>query len=178
MTVTPVDTVQHCSPISQNSVPPSRVCFNLENEGRMDLELGKLKSSSAGTGLNTPGQQCPPNEGVRETGKTTASGILTVGADPSRGENISSTERATRMVTVADISSIAATPSKRRHKTFSEENKQFDPGRRKKKVPPWKAAVPLLCFPDESWEATCLCFVCLHFVCALFFCFQIIDLSR
>ena len=32
------------------------------------------------------------------------------------------------MVTFADISSMAATPSKRRHKTFNEENKQFDPG--------------------------------------------------
>ena len=128
MTAKPVGTGQHCSPISPNPDTPSDVCFNLENEGRMDLELGKLKSSSAVTGLNTPGQQCPPNEGIRETGKTTASGILTAGAGPSRGENISSTERATRMVTVADISSIAATPSKRRHKTSSEENKQFDPG--------------------------------------------------
>ena len=174
--VTRDDTVQHCSPCSPNPDRPSGVCFNLENERRMGLELGKLKSSSAVTGLNTPGQQCPPNEGIRETGKNTASDILTAGAGPSRRENISSTERATRMVTVADISSIAATLSKRRHKTFSEENKQFDPGRRKEKAPPWKPAVPLLCFSDESWEATCLCFVFLHFVCALFS--QIIDLSR
>ena len=167
--VTRDDTVQHCSPCSPNPDRPSGVCFNLENnEGEMDLELGKLKSSSAVTGGR---QQCPLNEGIREIGKTTASGILTAGAGPSRGENISSTKRATRMVTVADISSIAATPSKRRHKAFSEENKQFDLGRRKDKAPPWKAAVPLLCFSDESWEATCLCFVCLHVACALFFCF-------
>ena len=56
-------------------------------------------------------------------------GLLTAGVDSRKKGNISSsTERATRTVTVASISSIAATPSKRRHKTFSEDNKQFDPG--------------------------------------------------
>ena len=83
---------------------------------------------------------------------------MTAGAGPSRGENISSTERATRMVTVADISSMAATPSKRRHKTFSEENKQFDPGRRKEKAPPWKAVVPL---PFLFWGEAGRLLVCL-----------------
>ena len=83
MTVTPVDTVQHCSPISQTPEPPSGVHFNLENEERMELD--ELKSSSAGTGLETPGQQCSPIEGIWETGKTTASGILTADAGPSRG---------------------------------------------------------------------------------------------
>ena len=52
-------------------------------------------------------------------------------------------EKSTRTVTVADIPSIAATPSKRKHKTSSEENKQFDPGGRGEKAPPWNAAVPL-----------------------------------
>ena len=146
MTAKPVGTVQHSSPCTPNPDMPSGVCFNMENEGRMNLELGKLKSSSAVTGRNTPGQQCPPNEGIRETRKTTASGILTAGAGLSGGENISSAERATRMVTVADIPSIAASPSKRRHKTSSEENKQFDPGGRGEKAPPWNAAVPLLFF--------------------------------
>ena len=172
VTATPVDTEQHCSPCPLNSDMPPDVCFNLENEGRMDPELEELKSSSAGTGLETPGQQCPPYEGIWEQGRTIANGILTAGVDSSKkGNNLSSTERATSTVTVAAISSNAATPSKRRHKTFSEENKQFDPGGREDKAPPWDAAVPLLCFYDESWEATCLCFVCLHFVCALFFCF-------
>ena len=123
MTITPVDTVQHCSPISQTPEPPSVVYFNLENNGRMDPELEELKSSSAGMGLNTPGQQCPPNEGIRENGRTTASGTLTAGASSSKKRNIlSSTERATSTVTVAGISSNAATPSKRRHKTFNKEN--------------------------------------------------------
>ena len=119
MTITLVDTVQHCSLISQTPVPPSGVYFNLENnEDEMGLELEKLESSSADTGLGTPGQQCPPNEGVWETGRITANGFLTAGMDSIKKENISSSsERATRTITVAGISSNAATPSKRKHKT-------------------------------------------------------------
>ena len=85
MTITPVDTVQHCSPISQTPEPPSVVYFNLEN-GEMDPELEELKSSSAGTGLKTPGQQCPPYEGIWEQGRTTASGISTEGAGSRKRE--------------------------------------------------------------------------------------------
>ena len=156
--VTRDHTVQHCSPCSPNPDRPSGVHFNLENEGTMSQELEELTSSSAGTGLNTPGQQCPPKEGIRETGITTASGILTAGAGPSREENIPSTERAMRTATVADISSTAATPPKRRHKTSSEENKQFDPGGRGEQAPPWKTAVPL---PFFSWGDAGRLLVCL-----------------
>ncbi|CAM9540974.1 unnamed protein product, partial [Ascophyllum nodosum] len=46
--------------------------------------------------------------------------------------------------------SIAATPSKRRLKTSSEENKQFDPGGRGEQAPPWKAAVPLPFFSESD----------------------------
>ena len=165
--------VQHCSPCSPNPDRPSGVLCNLENnEGEMDprmKELEELTSSSASTGLNTPGQQCPPNEGVWETGRIIADGILTAGVDSGKGGNISSpmesTERATRMVTAADIPLAAATPPKRRHKTSSEENKQFDPGGRGEQAPPWNAAVPLpFLFLWRSWEASCsfsmLCFFC------------------
>ena len=62
------------------------------------------------------------------------------------------------MVTVADIPSTAATPPKRRHKTSSEENKQFDPGGRGEQAPPWKAAVPLSFF---SWGEAVRLLVCL-----------------
>ena len=44
----------------------------------------------------------------------------------------------------------AATPVKRRHKTISEENKQFDPGGKGEKAPPWNAAVTLHSFSGES----------------------------
>ena len=84
MTAKPVGTVQHCSPISPNPDTPSGVCFNLENnEGKMGQELKKLESSSADTGLETPGQQGPPNEGTWEQRRTTANGILTAGVDSS-----------------------------------------------------------------------------------------------
>ena len=63
LTVTPVDTARYCSLSPQTPEPSPDVCVKLENnEGRMDPERGELKSSSAGTGLETPGQQFPPNE--------------------------------------------------------------------------------------------------------------------
>ena len=191
MTAKPVDIVQHCSPCSPNPDRPSGVLCNLENEGTMSQELEELTSSSTGTGLNTPGQQCPPNEGVSETGRIIADGILTAGVDSSKGGNISSpmesTERATRTRTVARISSTAATPPKRRHKTSSEENKQFDPGGRGEQAPPWKAAVPLPFFSwgDAGRLLVCLSgaelrgFFCVSSMLCVFFLFsQIIDLSR
>ena len=159
VTVTQVNTVQHSSPCPLDLEPSPDVCVNLENnEGRLDPELEELKPPSAGTGLKPPGQQCPPNERIWETGRTTASGILTAGAGSSKKGNISlTTEQATSTRTTADISSTAATPSKRRHKTFSKQNKQLDPGGREK-APPWNAAVTLLSFSGENWEASCLCF--------------------
>ena len=128
----------------------------------MGQELEKLESSSADTGLETPGQQGPPTEGAWEQRRTTANGFLTAGVDSSTKGNI-----AARTVTVAGISSNAATPSKRKHKTSSEENKQFDPGRREEKAPPWKAAVPLLCFSDESVTRAGRLLACALFVCTM-----------
>ena len=107
--VTRDDTVQHCSPCSPNPDRPSGVHFNLENnEGEMDPGMKEEpKSPSASTGLKTPGQQSPPNEGVWETGRITADGILTAGVGSSKKRNI-----ATSTTTVSGISSIAATPPK------------------------------------------------------------------
>ena len=65
VTVTPVDTVQHFSSCSPNPDMPSDVCFKLRSmKGKIYPERGELESSSAGTGLETPGQQCLPNEGT------------------------------------------------------------------------------------------------------------------
>ena len=181
MTVKPVGTVQHCSPCSPNPDMPSDVCFNLENKERIEME--ELKSPSAGTGLNTPGQQCPPNEGIRETGRTTASGTLTAGASSSKKRNIS-----TSTGTVAGISSTAATPGYRRLKTFSEENKQFDPGGQREKAPPWDAAVTLPFFFGGELGSSLLFSVCASFCCCpvcicfffpkLLFFLQVILLSK
>ena len=42
----------------------------------MDPEQDELESPSAGTGLEAPGQQCPPNEGIREIERTTTAVYL------------------------------------------------------------------------------------------------------
>ena len=183
VTVTPVGTVQYCSLSPQTPESSSSVCVQLESKvGRMDPERGELKSSSAGTGLETPGQQYPPNEGTWDQGRTTADGFLTAGVGSNQGGSISpptecvDTRASTKSTAkLADISSptehvgtlagTAATPAKRRHKTISEENKQFDPGGKGEKALPWNAAVTLLPFSGESGEAPCLCFV--FSVCAL-----------
>ena len=151
MTAKPVGTVQHCSPILPNPDMPSNAFVKLENnEGTMSQELEELTSSSAGIGLETPGQQGPPNEGTLEQRQTTANGFLTAGVGSSKERNI-----ATSTKTVSGISSIAATPPKRRHKTSSEENKQFDPGGRGEKALECGCTSTFL-FLGRSWEASCL----------------------
>ena len=191
VTVTPVDAVRYCSLSPQNLEPSSSVCVKLENnEGKMGPERGELESPSAGTGLETPGQQCPPNEGTWDQGRTTADGVSTAGVGSNQGRSISSptecvdTRASTkRTTTFADISSptehvgtragTAATSVKRRHKIISEENKQFDPGG---KAPPWNAAVTLLSFSGESWR---LLACTLYVLCFLNYCsFQVITSQR
>ena len=91
LTVTPMDTVQHCCSPCPLDPEPSSVYVKLENtEGKMGPELEELESPSAGTGLETPGQQCPPNEGTWDQRPTTTSGILTAGVGPCQRINISS----------------------------------------------------------------------------------------
>ena len=131
----------------------------------MDPERGELEPPSAGTDLETPGWQCPPNEGTWEKGRTIADGYLLVGMGSTTTADISlPTEH------VGTQAGTAATPAKRRHKTTSEENKQVDPGGKGEKAPLWNAAVTsIFLFPGESvgpWEVRCLCFVffCLRFV--------------
>ena len=159
--VTRDDSVQHCSPISPNPDMPPNAFVKLENnEGTMSQELEEL-TSSASTGLNTPGQQeSPPNEGVWETEPITADSILTAGVDSSKEGSSPMESVDTRAsqesttTTVAGTSSIAATPSKRRLKTSSEENKQFDPGGRGEQAPPGCTSTFL--FRERCWEASCL----------------------
>ena len=128
----------------------------------MDPEMEEeLESSSAGTGLETPGQQGPPNEGTWEQRRTTANGFLTAGVDSSQGSRTPSPpERSTSTITFADIFSTAAIQENRRRRTPSQQNKQFDPGGRGEKAPLWKAAVTLPSFSGESWKAPCLLSVC------------------
>ena len=157
--VTRDNTVQPCSPCSPNPDRPSGVLCNLENEGTMSQELEELTSSSTSTRLNTPGQLSPPNEGVWETGRIIADGILTAGVNSSQGGRTPSPpERSTSTRTFEDIFSTAAIQENRRLKTFNELNKPFDPGGRGEKAPPWNAAVPL---PFFSWGEAVRLLVCL-----------------
>ena len=166
VTVTPVNTVQYCSPSPQTPKPSPDVWFELENnEGKMDPERGELESSSAGTGLKTPGQQCLPNEGTWGTRRTTVDGFLTAGVGSNQGGNIFLPKEH-----VGTLAGTAATPDKRRHNTTSKENKQFDPGGKGEKAPLWNAAVTLpFLFCGERWamggslivlRVFCLCLVC------------------
>ena len=142
VTVTPVDIVQYCSPSPQTSEPSPDVCVKLENnKGRMDPEQGELEPPSAGTGLETPVQQCPPNEGTWEKGRTIADGYLLVGMGSTTTADISS-----QLEHVGTQAGTAATPAKRRHKTTREENKQIDRGGKGEKAPLWNAAVTLSFF--------------------------------
>ena len=180
MTITPVDTEQHCSPISQTPEPPSVVYFNLENnEGEMDLELEELKSSSAGTGLETPGQQCPPYEGIWEPRRTIADDYFPTGMGSIQGGDISSpkkrvgTQAGTVMTPAYSSNTIFRKASRKPGvKTFSEQNKQFDPGGRREKAPPWDAAVTLPFFFGGElgssllfsvYTSFCCCPVCVCF---------------
>ena len=98
----------------------------------MNPEPTELESPSAGTDLEAPGQQCPPNE---EAGRTTADGYLLVGMGSNQGGDTSSpTERAGSRAGKTTTTTSAASNiiflqqgRKPRDKSSSEENKQFDP---------------------------------------------------
>ena len=56
----------------------------------MNPKPTEIKKPSAGTGIETPGQQCPPNEGIWETGRTIADGYLLVDMRSNQRGDISS----------------------------------------------------------------------------------------
>ena len=148
VSITPVSTAQYCIPRSPNLEMPSDVCVSLEsNEGKVDPEQDELESPSAGTGLETPGQQCHP---IWETGRTTIDDFLTAGVGSNLGKNTSPTTEHvdTRAVKTTTPTSAASNINflQQGHKPKdkdkgSEGNKQFDPGRKEEKPPPWNVAV-------------------------------------
>ena len=163
LTVTQMNTVQHFSLYPLDPEPSPSVNVELENaKGKMGPELEELELPSAGTGLEMPRQQCPPNEGTWETGRTTAADFLTAAVDSSQGGRTPPTTECVDTRTSEKSTRITADTTflQQGHKTFSEQNKQFDPGGRRKKAPPWKAAVALLSFSGESGKAPCLFSVC------------------
>ena len=192
VTVTPVSTAQHCIPRSLNSEIPSDVYVSMKekDEGRMNPEPTELETPSAGTGIETPGQQCPPNEATRETGGTITDGCLLVGMGSNQRGDISSPTKhvGTRAGTAATPSNSSNTifrkaSRKPRDKTTSDENKQFDPGGKEEKAPLWNAAVIGIVFFlswGELWamggsllvlRVFCLC-VSFCLLCLLFYCLR------
>ena len=137
----------------------------------MDPEQDQLKSPSAGTDPETPGQQCPLNGKI---GRTTADGYLLVGMGSNQGGDTSSpTER------VGTRAGTATTPAISSNTIFlkasrkpedkdkgSEENKQSDPGGKGEVTALERGCYGVVFFPGGSfgpWEARCVCFV--FFVC-------------
>ena len=191
-TVKPVSTAQHCIPRSLNPEIPSDVYVSMKekDEGRMNPEPAEIESPSAGTGFETPGQQCSPNEGAWETGRTIADGYFLVGIGSNQVEDISSpTEHVgTRAGTAATPANSSNTIFRRasrkpRDKTAIKENKQFDPGGKGEKPPLWNAAVIGIVFFlswAELWgmggsllvlRVFCLC-VSFCLLCLLFYCLR------
>ena len=126
VTVTLVDTVQYDSPSPQIPKPSPNVSVKLENnKGRMDPERGELDSLSVGTGLETPGQQCRPNEGTWETGRTTADGFLTAGVGSKQGGNISSPTERAKNTTTFSLQTHLFTSGTRWYASWDS----FDPGK-------------------------------------------------
>ena len=132
----------------------------------MDPGMEELTSSSASTGLNTPGQESPPKKGVWETGRITADSILTAGVD----------SRKKRKYFVTDGKCGHASQSKEYKNgngcrnlfdsCYPAKTKAQDIQRRKQAVRPgWKRrAGPALesgctstfLFLGRCWEASCL----------------------
>ena len=166
VTVTQVDTVQHSSPCPLDPEPSSDVCIKFKSkEGKIGPELEELKSSSAGTGLKMPGQQCPPNEGIWEQGRTTANGFLTAGVDTAKGEESLHRRKAWTRGPVKRVQELRQTPPSCSRATNPQAKKTSSstPVERwkRREGPPWNAAVTLLSFSAESWETPCCasCFV-------------------
>ena len=91
VTAAPADTAQCRRPrlLTPKILPDACVSMEKKNkgveekdQGRMNPEPTELELPSACTGLETPGQQCPPNG---ETRRTTADGYLLVGVGSNSG---------------------------------------------------------------------------------------------
>ena len=186
VTVTPVDTVQYCSPSPQTPESSPDVCVKLENnEGRIDQERGELEPPSTGTGLETPGQQCLPNEETWGEGRTIAGGYSLVDMGSNQGGDISSPtmERVdTRAVgTTANITFLQQGHKPKDKDKGSEEDRQFDPGGKGEKAPLWNAAATLsFIFWGKRWAMGGSLLVLRVFlsVCVLLLCSLIIVLFR
>ena len=175
MIVTPVSIVQHYIPCSPNPEMSLDVCFSLEsNEGKVDPERDELESPSAGTGFETPGQQCHP---IWETGRTAADGFLTAGVGSNLGKHTSPTTKRvdTRAVRTTTTSSNSLNitflqqghETKDRRKAAKKTNSSMW-GRRRAATALEHGCNGSLFFSWRerwAWSAGCFCFVFFVFVC-------------
>ena len=179
MTVAPADTTQYRSLRSPTPEISSdvRVCMEENEEGMVDPERDQLKPLSASTGFETPGQQ---GHASWETGRTTTVGCLPADVSFNLGGNTSSpTERvtgtragtATTPVNSSKTSSLQASRKPEDKEKGNEENKQFDPGGKGEKPPPWNGAVMVLFFfmGGTSGHGCPVAYASCFFVCACLF---------
>ena len=169
VTVTLISTVQHCIPRLLTPEIPPDVCVSLEEkdeEGRMNPEPTELESPSAGTGLETPGQQCPLNGETLETRGTIADGYLLVDMGSNQwGDTSPPTEH------VGTRAGTATTPANSSNTIFWKTSRKPED---KDKGTALERDCNGIVFVSEGnigpWDARCWCFlsVCV-FLSALFF---------
>ena len=190
VTAAPADTAQYRSPRSLTFEIPSDVCVGMEkkHEGRMIPEPAELELPSAGTGRKTPGQQCPPNG---ETGRTTADGCLLVSVGSNSGGNTfppaeiaggtRPNNKSTTPPTASNTIFLKANRKPEDKKKDSEANKQFDPGRKREKPPPWNVAVMALLFfflgGTLGHGMPVVCALCFLYVCLVSY-YKVITFQR
>ena len=145
VTVAPNDTAQPCGPRSRSPEISFdvRVGIKRNDEGRMDPDSGELESPSAGTGFETPGQQCLLNW---EIGRTTYAGCSSVGVGSNFGGNTfpladisvgrQADSKLTTLSTASNTVSLQTSRKPKDKKIISKENKQFDPGGQGGEPPP------------------------------------------
>ena len=145
----------------------------------MDPERDQLKPLSASTGLETPGQQCPPNG---ETGRTTADGCLLVGVGSNLGGNTffpaeiavgtGPDSKSTTPPAASNTIFLKASRKPEGKEKGNKANKQFDPGGKGEKPPPWNAAVmvfPSFFVGNAGHGVPVACVSCFLSVCACLF---------
>ena len=87
VTVTPVDTVQYCSPSPQTPEPSPDVCFELENnEGNMDPELKELDHHRLVRVLKRPDSSVPRTRGHGRKDEPSLTAIRSLAWDRTQGE--------------------------------------------------------------------------------------------
>ena len=182
VTVTPVDTVQYCSPSPQTPEPSPEVLFIWRTtRGGWTQSEASLNHHRLVRVLKRPDSSVPRTRGRGRKDEPIADGYLLVDVGSNQGGDISSptTERVeTRaVITTANIIFLQQGHKPKDKDKGREENKQFDPGGNGEKAPLWKSAVLYLSFfCGERWAmgGSLLVLRVFVFVCVILLCSLII----